>query len=121
MAALRGFPIVAIVAVSVFLSAAGCARRPPVPADPVARGRLVYLTNCAVCHNANPNIPGTIGPAIAGSPRTLILDRVTRASYPPGYKPKRSTRLMQPLPWITQQNIDDLTAFLASAARSSNR
>ncbi len=33
------------------------------------------------------------------------------SSYPPGYTPKRTTHLMQPMPWLAPK-IDDLTAFL---------
>lgn len=101
------------------IALAGCQHRSAQPLDAVARGRLLYTANCAVCHNANPNLPGTLGPAIAGSPKILIVYRVTKAAYPPGYKPKRTTRLMQPLPWLSHKNIDDLAAFLAASARSN--
>lgn len=77
---------------------------------------MLYTVNCAVCHNANPNLPGTLGPPIAGSPRALVEARVLHAAYPPGYKPKRTSHVMQPLPWLAP-NIDQLTAFLDAAAR----
>jgi mono/diheme cytochrome c family protein len=88
----------------------------PSPAEPqnVASGRQVYMTNCASCHNNNPNIAGSSGPAIAGSPRDLIEARVLHQSYPPGYKPQRNTHLMRKLPWLAPK-IDDLAAFLAYA------
>jgi mono/diheme cytochrome c family protein len=36
------------------------------PMTQAARGRIVYMTNCVVCHNANPNLAGSQGPPIAG-------------------------------------------------------
>jgi len=95
---------------------AGCHNSKPAPMDPVERGRVLYATNCAVCHNPNPNLPGSLGPPIAGSPRALVEARVLHAAYPPGYKPKRTSHVMQPLPWLAP-NIDQITAFLDAAAR----
>ena len=69
------------------------------------------MANCALCHNTNPNLPGSLGPPIAGSPRELVEARVLHRSYPAGYKPRRTTHLMRPLPWLAPK-IDDLTAFL---------
>lgn len=106
-------------ALVVLLSAAaiGCHNSSrPAAADPVEKGRVLYTTNCAVCHNANPNLPGTLGPPIAGSSRELVAARVLHAAYPPGYKPKRTSHVMQPLPWLAP-NIDALTAFLDAAAK----
>lgn len=82
----------------------------PGPGDP-ERGRIVWTTVCIACHNADPSLPGAIGPEVKGASRELIAARVLTASYPPGYKPKRDTRLMQPLPQV-EPNIDDLAAFL---------
>jgi mono/diheme cytochrome c family protein len=73
------------------------------------------MTNCVVCHNPNPNLPGSQGPPIAGSSRELIADRVLHLSYPPGYKPKRSTHAMRAMPFLKNQ-IDNLAAFLQDAA-----
>ncbi|HXN12162.1 MAG TPA: hypothetical protein VN865_03585 [Candidatus Acidoferrales bacterium] len=89
---------------------------PAAPMTPAQRGRIVYMTNCVICHNANPNLPGTQGPPIAGSPRVLVYDRVMFLKYPPGYKPKRTTHAMRALPQLANR-IDDLTAFLAEAAQ----
>jgi mono/diheme cytochrome c family protein len=78
------------------------------------RGAVIYRTNCIACHNENPNLPGSLGPAIAGSPKELIAARVLHGAYPVGYDPKRHTHLMRPLPWLGP-HIDDLTAYLAAA------
>ncbi len=98
------------------VAATGCQNSKPAAVDPLARGRVLYTTNCAVCHNADPNLPGTLGPPIAGSSRELVEARVLHAAYPSGYKPKRTSHVMQPLPWLAP-NIDDLTAFLDAAAQ----
>ncbi|MGH7922997.1 MAG: c-type cytochrome [Candidatus Binatus sp.] len=90
---------------------------PAPPLTPAQRGRIVYMTNCAVCHNPDPNLPGSQGPAIADSSRELIYDRVLLLKYPPGYMPKRDTHTMRALPQLANR-IDDLTAFLAEAAKN---
>jgi len=92
-----------------------CAKpAPTTDSKQVTEGRQVFLVNCASCHNINPNLDGSVGPAIAGSPRALVEARVLHQSYPPGYKPKRTTHLMRQLPWLAPK-IDALTAFLQAA------
>lgn len=86
----------------------------PSPRTPYAAGRQVYLTNCVVCHNPDPNLPGSQGPPIAGSSRELLEARVLHLAYPPGYKPKRNTHAMRAFPELAAK-IDDLAAFLAAA------
>ncbi len=79
--------------------------------SPAARGKQVYLSQCIACHNSDPSKNGPLGPAIKGSSPELIEARVLRAAYPPGYKPKRGTAIMKPMPQLAPA-IDDLTAFL---------
>ena len=79
--------------------------------DPAARGKQAYLAECIACHNPDPSKDGPVGPAIKGSPRELLEARILRASYPPGYTPKRNTSLMPPLPKVASK-IPDLAAFL---------
>lgn len=79
------------------------------------RGRALYLTNCAACHNSDPSKDGTIGPAVKGASRELIEARVMRATYPPDYKPKRKTAAMPAQPYLAS-SIPDLAAFLNPAA-----
>ena len=83
--------------------------------SPVDRGEVVYRTNCISCHNRDPNVAGPLGPAIAGSPRSLIEARVLHGTYPPGYAPQRKSHTMHALPWL-DGHVDDLTAYLADAA-----
>jgi mono/diheme cytochrome c family protein len=85
----------------------------PAAGGDVAKGRTVYLTNCTACHNSDPSIDGTLGPAVAGSSRELVEARVLHAAYPPGYTPKRPTQQMIALPHLAPA-VPDLAAFLAS-------
>ncbi len=78
------------------------------------RGRVIYMTNCVVCHNADPNLPGSQGPPIAGSSRELVEARVLHLSYPPGYTPKRKTHAMRAIPTLAPE-IGNITAFLQAA------
>jgi mono/diheme cytochrome c family protein len=84
--------------------------------DPlVQKGKAVYQGNCIACHNADPRKPGSLGPEIFGSSKELIEARVMRAEYPPGYKPKRTTKAMAPLPQLKGE-LDALHAYLNSAS-----
>ena len=80
-------------------------------AGDAAKGKKIYIANCIACHNLDPSKDGAIGPANKGSSRALVEARVLRGKYPKGYKPKRTTKLMPPLPHL-KPHIDDLTAFL---------
>lgn len=64
------------------------------------RGRAVYVANCIACHNSDPSKDGPIGPSLKGSPKELIESRVLRTEYPPGYKPKRNTKIMPTFPFL---------------------
>ncbi|MEQ1665532.1 MAG: cytochrome c [Bdellovibrionales bacterium] len=80
-------------------------------AELLLRGKMVYMTRCIACHNADPKKPGAIGPEIFRSSRALIEARVLRAGYPVGYTPKRPTKLMVALPDLSH-DIEALVAFL---------
>ena len=84
----------------------------PAPAggDP-ERGRQVYLAQCIACHNRDPERDGPLGPAIKGSPRELVEARVVRGAYPPGYTPKRPSKVMPARPDLAPET-SHLTAFL---------
>jgi mono/diheme cytochrome c family protein len=75
------------------------------------RGRAVFLANCVACHNNDPSRDGPIGPAIKGSSKELIEARVLSTSYPPGYKPKRPTKVMPQFPFLKNE-IPYLAAYL---------
>jgi mono/diheme cytochrome c family protein len=78
--------------------------------DP-AKGRQVWLAQCIACHNADPGKDGAIGPAVKGSSRELVEARVLRAAYPPGYTPKRETKVMPARPDLVAA-VPDLAAYL---------
>jgi mono/diheme cytochrome c family protein len=67
------------------------------------RGRSVYLGNCVACHNNDPSKDGPIGPALKGSPPELVKSRVLRTEYPPGYTPKRNTKVMPTFPFLESE------------------
>jgi mono/diheme cytochrome c family protein len=114
LSVLCSVPVRARIAALTFLTAAIIGCGPSAPQTPAQRGRIVYMTNCVVCHNRNPNLPGSQGPPIAGSPRALVEARVLHLSYPPGYKPQRKTHAMRAFPQLAGE-IDNLTTFLQAA------
>ena len=79
----------------------------------IARGRTVYQTVCIACHNTDPKKPGSLGPEVWGASPALLQARITSATYPPGYTPKRTTHVMQPLPQVSK-DIPALEAYLGA-------
>ena len=119
--AFRPFPLAIVCAVPFALAAAGCkpAAKPTAEkAGDAALGRQVYMANCIACHAADPSKDGPLGPAIAGSTLELLTARVLSTQYPPGYAPKRTTKIMTPLPFL-KGNLKDLEAFLAETPDTS--
>ena len=80
------------------------------------RGRIVYKTHCTACHHGDPNLAGLQGPEIVGSAPELVAARILRGDYPPGYTPKRTTKLMVPMPYLRDE-VPALAAFLREAQR----
>lgn len=76
------------------------------------QGRRVYQANCIACHNPDPARDGPLGPAVACSSRELLEARVLRAEYPPGYAPKRDSKLMPAQPFL-RGDLPGLAAYLA--------
>jgi mono/diheme cytochrome c family protein len=101
-------------AIGAALAAGACGREeaaaPGGPGEP-ARGRQVWLANCIACHNLDPARDGNVGPAVKGSSPALLEARVVRGEYPPGYTPKRNTKVMPPRPDLAAA-IPDLAAYL---------
>lgn len=82
--------------------------------DLVEQGRLVYVNVCIACHNGNPAIDGSVGPAIAGASEALLSAKMLRGEYPPGYSPKRPGGGVMPrFPQFAEQ-IPALVAYLDS-------
>ena len=59
----------------------------------------------------DPAQPGAIGPDVKGSSEELLRAKVLSGAYPPGYKPKRPTQVMQPIPQLAN-DIPNLAAYL---------
>ncbi len=102
-----------LLAIAAVFAALGCQAK---KVTPVVRGRVIYMANCVVCHNADPNLPGSQGPPIAGSSRELVEARVLHLAYPPGYTPKRKTHAMRAIPTLAPE-IGNIVAFLAAAKK----
>ena len=75
------------------------------------KGKQVWLGQCVACHNPDPSKDGTLGPAVKGSSPSLLEARVVRGEYPPGYMPKRPTKVMPPRPDLAP-SVSDLAAYL---------
>ena len=86
----------------------------PAGSEAERRGRASYMNVCIACHHANPNRDGTLGPAIAGSPLELLEAKVLRGQYPPGYAPKRTTKVMPPFTYL-RDKLPDIAIYLAEA------
>jgi mono/diheme cytochrome c family protein len=109
------FPQRLAATVLLILSASGCSNdsEPKGSARSAEwqRGRATYIANCVACHSNDPSKEGPIGPAIQGSSRELLEARVLTTSYPPGYQPKRPTRIMPQFPFLKEE-IPYLAAYL---------
>jgi mono/diheme cytochrome c family protein len=82
------------------------------PGDPLAeRGRQVFLSQCAQCHAIDPAQAGALGPAVKGASKALLEAKILRGDYPPGYTPKRQSRVMPPQPALAP-DIAALAAYL---------
>jgi mono/diheme cytochrome c family protein len=79
------------------------------------RGRAVYVANCIACHNNDPSKDGPLGPALKGSPKELVEFRVLRTEYPPGYTPKRNTKIMPTFPFLKDE-IQYLATYLGNGS-----
>lgn len=78
-----------------------------------SRGKGIYLSNCIVCHNPNPTMDGSIGPALVGSSLELLEAKLVHQTYPAGYKPKRTSGSMPEFSQL-KADIPALHAYLES-------
>jgi mono/diheme cytochrome c family protein len=105
----------AVIVAATLLALAGCGREEPsaTPGGPgnAERGRQMWLAQCVACHNADPAKDGPLGPAVRGASAELLEARVVRATYPPGYKPKRDSKVMPARPDLAA-GVPDLAAYL---------
>ena len=98
------------------LALAGCADTSDDPqAALVRQGKAVYQTDCIACHNPDPAQDGSVGPAVAGASLELLRAKVIHNEYPPGYTPKRDTKMMIALVH-REPDLPALEAYLASVS-----
>ncbi|HLP41935.1 MAG TPA: cytochrome c [Fibrobacteria bacterium] len=104
------FLLLVFAAVLELLSA--CNKSERAPRDPlVATGQAAYSLRCGSCHHPDPARDGSLGPAIKGASLELLKARVLHGTYPEGYTPKRSTKIMRKLP-LTEADVEAIHAFL---------
>jgi mono/diheme cytochrome c family protein len=89
--------------------ATGCSQEKLSPE--AERGRQVYQAQCIVCHYSDPAQAGVVGPPVRGSSEELLRAKVLHGTSPPGYTPKRPTKVMQPMPQLAN-DIPALAAYL---------
>jgi mono/diheme cytochrome c family protein len=83
-------------ALTAALALSGCEQQQLSPS--AERGRQVYLAQCSACHATDPAQPGPLGPPLKGTTRAVLEAKLLKGEYPPGYAPKRPTKVMPPLP-----------------------
>lgn len=114
------YPLAALCCGTLLALASACTSEAGDPglSESAQRGKGVYLNVCVACHNANPAVDGSVGPAVAGASEALLRDKVLNGEYPPGYTPKRPGGVTMPkFPYLAEQ-IPALTAYLAEAAQT---
>lgn len=83
-------------------------------------GRRIYQNVCIACHHADPNLDGSLGPANAGASEALLLAKIVRGEYPPGYAPKRpESNAMPRFPYL-EPKIPALAAYLDAVAEDGS-
>ena len=88
-----------------------CTKKEDKPVVPAEEGKRLYAVHCTACHAPDPKKDGAVGPAIWGSSLELLERRLVHGDYPPGYTPKRNTKVMVILPMLKDQ-IPNLHAYL---------
>jgi len=108
-------PLLALVGAALLaVSTVACSGGDTAELSPLAQeGRDIYQSVCIACHNGNPNLDGSVGPANAGASEELLAAKVVRGDYPPGYTPKRpESSAMAVFPYL-EPKIPALAAYLA--------
>lgn len=94
------------------LELSGCNKREATGDPRIAKGKVLYSFRCGSCHNVNPAKDGTLGPAVNDASLELLKARIIHGTYPPGYTPKRDTKIMVRLP-LTEEEVETIHAFLS--------
>lgn len=95
----------------IFFFSLSCSAKEPQSAR-AKKGKALYQATCTACHNADPKKAGAIGPEIYGSRLDVMTEKTKKNAYPKGYKPKRPTTIMIPLPHLTDADIAAIHAYL---------
>ena len=98
-----------------------CSKPPEYLSADAKKGWKAYRKHCALCHNANPHLDSNStpkGPPIASSTKELLQMRIKANKYPQGYKPKRATADMYPLPQALP-DVPYLFAYLKEVRKGS--
>ena len=104
----------AIAATGALATLVACSEETDSSVDPtIGRGEMIYRNVCVVCHNADPNEPGVLGPPIAQATRALLEAKVLRGEYPAGHAPARDTQQMPQFAYL-EPNLGDIEAYIAS-------
>ena len=101
----------AVVVAALVVTLTGCSQQEAALSPEAQRGRQAYQAHCVACHNADPALNGPVGPAVRGTSVELLRAKVIEGAYPPGYAPKRPTKVMQPMPHLAQE-VPALAAYL---------
>lgn len=84
------------------------------------KGRRAYFSVCIQCHNKDPNVKGSMGPELIDAPFELMKHKVKTGRYPdklpPGFVPKRKTKLMRPLPNL-EKDVPVIYAWIQSVSK----
>lgn len=80
-------------------------------------GKRLYIQRCTGCHNTNPSKAGSIGPDLYTTPREVFLSKVPKGTYPPGYKPKRTSKAMPKFKFLLTSQIDLIYNYIQSTRK----
>ena len=85
------------------------------------RGKALFegKANCIACHNGDPSLDGSLGPAVAGASEELLYARVIAGTYPPGYEPARPESGVMPQFEYLEPEIPALAAYLAEVTQAA--
>ncbi len=86
----------------------------------IDRGALLYKSNCIQCHNKDPNLSGSVGPAVTDAPLEVVTSMIMTGKYPvnlpAGYVPKRKGGGMRKIPKL-QKDIPAIYAWIQSVKK----
>lgn len=86
----------------------------------IAKGKVLYLSNCIQCHNKDPNMKGSIGPEMVDAPLEVMTSKVMTGAYPAvlpaGFVPKRKSKAMKKIVKL-KNDIPAIFAYVQSVKK----